>query len=524
MKIRSRGCSRLIRKANTKQLETRDNTTGGLSVAQLQMIEYGFPTASGVTITESTVLSISAAYACINLIASTIGSLHNHVYQKLPNGGKKPAPKHPAERTINFWDHELTNRVRGWQAILVNCLTTGNGFAQITRLPNGAPESLLIQLSRNVELRDDRNGDLYYWLRKESQRIEPENMLHIACMGFSGVEGINPIRSHAIALGNATAQQEYLNHLYANDSTPGGIITTPPGVNKQLTDDSVKRAKDTWQELHGGVQNVRRVSVLPNGYSYQSTQLTPVDAAIIEQMKWSVSDIGRIFGVPLSMLNGEITGESYSDQKQQWIDLSLRSWLTNIEAECHKKLFKPEEREKYFCEYRIEGLLRGDAVARATYYQTLWNIAAINSNEIRSAEGLNPYQGGEHYMLPINNVAPVDSGIFAGSEVTDNPGDTAPNEGSELLNSIEPVLYTEVGRLVRRGFRSLTKDPSKLEEFRTHTKECLEPFVGLITKVNPLTLDQLVEAVLTGTTAVKREVEVGDMVRTITRKILVSTR
>ncbi len=34
------------------------------------------------------------------------------------------------------------------------------------------------------------------------------------------------------------------------------------------------------------------------------------------------------------------------------------------------------------------GLLRGDSVARAQYYQTLFNLSAISPNEIRSLEDL----------------------------------------------------------------------------------------------------------------------------------------
>lgn len=524
MKIRSRGCRRLLKSKPNRQLELRDATAGGLTVSQLQMLQHGFVGASGTVVNEQTCLSVSAAYACINLISSTIASLDYHVYQRLSDGAKKPAPRHAAERTINFWDHLLTNRHKGWQALMVNVLTMGNGFAEIGRLPNGSPETLYIQLSRNVELKEEQNGDLYYWLRKEGKRIEPENMLHISCLGFSGVEGIGPVRAHSVGIGNALSQQEYLNHLFANDSTPKGYLKAPIGVNKQLTDDALKRSRDTWNELQAGVTRAGSIAVLPYGYDYQQTQLSPGDIGLIAQNQYSVAYIGRIYGVPLPMLNGEITGETPMDMKQQWIDLSLRSWLASIEAECHKKLFSPTERCKYFCEFRLEGLLKGDPVARSTYYKNLWSIAAINAGEIRSAEGLNPYEGSDKFYLPVNNVASVDDGVLAGTteespNVVDDPTESAPAT-DPLVNSIEPILYTEVGRLVRRGFNQLRKDPTKLDDFTDHCKEALGSFVGIVGRVNPLSLDQLVASVLEGTRAVQRECEIGDYVRATTRKIL----
>jgi phage portal protein BeeE len=62
----------------------------------------------------------------------------------------------------------------------------------------------------------------------------------------------------------------------------------------------------------------------------------------------------------------------------------------------------------------MDALLRGDAASRGTFYSTLRNIGVLNANEIRAKENLNPYDGGEKYLIQGAMVPVEQAGQFAG--------------------------------------------------------------------------------------------------------------
>lgn len=65
------------------------------------------------------------------------------------------------------------------------------------------------------------------------------------------------------------------------------------------------------------------------------------------------------------------------------LTFSLRPWLTRIEQAIRKSLLAPGERNKYFAEFSIEGLLRADSAARAAFYSTMTQNGLMTRNEAR---------------------------------------------------------------------------------------------------------------------------------------------
>ena len=50
--------------------------------------------------------------------------------------------------------------------------------------------------------------------------------------------------------------------------------------------------------------------------------------------------------------------------------------------------------------------MQGATKDRAEYYTKMYNIGAINPNEIRDLEEMNPYDGGDEYRVPMNMEEP----------------------------------------------------------------------------------------------------------------------
>jgi HK97 family phage portal protein len=77
----------------------------------------------------------------------------------------------------------------------------------------------------------------------------------------------------------------------------------------------------------------------------------------------------------------------------------LRPWLVRIEKSITKNLLA-SERQNYFSEFKIDGLLRGDSKSRAEFYASAIQNVWMNPNEVRALENMDPRDGGEVYENP----------------------------------------------------------------------------------------------------------------------------
>ena len=74
----------------------------------------------------------------------------------------------------------------------------------------------------------------------------------------------------------------------------------------------------------------------------------------------------------------------------------------NIETEMNRKLFRESERGVFYVKMSVEGLLRGDSAARANYYKEMLQTGVFSINEVRRLEDLNPIEGGNSHLVPLN--------------------------------------------------------------------------------------------------------------------------
>src|SRR5690606_3509581 len=83
---------------------------------------------------------------------------------------------------------------------------------------------------------------------------------------------------------------------------------------------------------------------------------------------------------------------------------TMRPWLIRIEQEINRKLFPEYEWDRYYTEFLIDGLLRGDVQARTLFYQSRRQWGYMSANDIRELENMNPIPGGDVYLQPLNMI------------------------------------------------------------------------------------------------------------------------
>src|SRR5699024_7387748 len=120
---------------------------------------------------------------------------------------------------------------------------------------------------------------------------------------------------------------------------PGGVVS----VDGELTDTQYDRLTAQWRSLHEGFDKAHRLALLEGGAKWETTTLSPVDAAFLETYKLTRADIAGIYGVPPHMI-GDVDrstswGSGIEQQSLGYVIYSLMSYLTRLEKATAAKLF-----------------------------------------------------------------------------------------------------------------------------------------------------------------------------------------
>jgi hypothetical protein len=79
---------------------------------------------------------------------------------------------------------------------------------------------------------------------------------------------------------------------------------------------------------------------------------------------------------------------------------TILPWLRRFESAFVRDLIVDDDR--YFVEFDVRGLMRGDAASRSAYYRQMWDIGALSTNDILELENRNPVEGGDERYRPLN--------------------------------------------------------------------------------------------------------------------------
>ena len=152
--------------------------------------------------------------------------------------------------------------------------------------------------------------------------------------------------------------------------------------------------------------------VLEAGMKYQALTMNPDDAQLLESRAWNVEEMCRWFRVPPFMVGHSEKSTSWGTGIEQqmigFVTFVLRPWCVRIEQAISRSLLAPGERGRYFAEFTIEGLLRGDSAARAAFYGIMIDKGINTRDEVRALENW-PAMGGNAAVLTVQSATvPLD--------------------------------------------------------------------------------------------------------------------
>lgn len=382
-----------------------------LDLDRLMDMGFGFgqPTHAGANVNEQTAMKYVTVFACVKMISETVSSLPLITYQRLEPRGKRRAKEHRLYELLHDQPNLEMSSLNYRECKQAHLLLWGNAYSEIETDANGSMVALWPLPPWMVKPWRGKQGNIWYQIPLTDgtyKNLPAYKVLHIAGLGFNGLIGLSPIAYARESLGLGMAAEEFGARFFGQGTHIGGVIEHPD----QLGEKSEKNLRKSIDEWHTGLSRGHRFLLLEEGMKYQRAGIPPEDAQFIQTRIHQDREIAKLFNVPLHKLADMQAGASFASIEQKAIDYvvdTIRPWLVRWEQTIRLKLFTAEERQTYFAEFLVDGLMRGDAQARANYYRTIWNIGALSINDIRDLENMNPIgpEGDKHYV-PLN-VMPV---------------------------------------------------------------------------------------------------------------------
>ncbi|SDF69576.1 phage portal protein, HK97 family [Onishia taeanensis] len=379
----------------------------------------GSANAAGQTVNQETVMSLSAAWACTRLISETVGTLPLHLYERT-SSGRRRAVNHPLYSVLNRSPNAESTPATLWESMTASILLRGNGFGEKQRLGNRVVGIRFLTPSR-LGAQRLANGDYRLHYTEEGGRPRPvaeRDLVHIPGFSLDGKWGLSAIQYGAGVFGSALAANNAANSTFEKGLSP----TVAFSMDKVLNKEQRAEFRENLQDITGAI-NAGKSPLLEGGMKADTIGIKPSDAQLLESRSFSVEEVCRWFRVDPSMVGHGSKDSNWGTGLEQkliaFLTFTLRPWLTRIEQAINKYLLSPQDQLRYYAEFSIEGLLRADSAARASFYSVMVNNGIMTRDEVRQLENL-PIMGGNADVLTVQTaMAPLDSLGQA------NDGDTA---------------------------------------------------------------------------------------------------
>jgi HK97 family phage portal protein len=371
----------------------------------LPIIRESYPGAwqQNVTVDNHAVLAFHAIFSCMTLIASDISKLRVKLVAQ-DSGMIWSEVSNPAYSPVLRKPNRYQTRIQFWENWMLSKLSRGNTYVLKQRDNRNVVTALYVLDPQRCRPMVTPDGTVYYELKADNMAgLEEETILVPAseiihdrfnCL-FHPLVGVSPIYACGLAATQGLRIQNNSANLFGNSSRPGGLLVAPGRIDP----DNATRLKDYWDTKFTG-ENAGKVAVLGDGLKYESLSVTPEDAQLVEQLKWTAEVVCSTFHVPLYKIG---VGQMPTYSNIQSLNVEYYSQCIQAHIESAELLLDEglATGDKLGTEFDVENLLRMDSV---TQMQVLKDSAGILSpNEMRAKLDKPPKDGGESPMVQQQN-------------------------------------------------------------------------------------------------------------------------
>jgi HK97 family phage portal protein len=226
-----------------------------------------------------------------------------------------------------------------------------------------------------------------------------EDIFRVFGLTSNGYDGLSPIAQQRETIGMTKAAEQLSAQLFGNGAKPNAGLKHP----KHLSQEAYDRLKESLNDEYNGA-NALGTLILEEGLEWVKIGVDPRDAQFIETMKLGVEAIARMYRIPPHKIQhlDRSTNNNIEHQAIEYVTDTMQPWAVNWEQAILRDLVPESEQDRFYPEFALEGLLRGDSKARVEFYKGMFEVGAFSPNMILERENENPVDGGDRRWIPMN--------------------------------------------------------------------------------------------------------------------------
>ena len=363
---------------------------------------------AGVMLNDDRSMSLSAVWACSNLVTNSVTSLPFDWYQQTEDGRDLLEDDHYISRLFYRQPNRYMKPRDLRKALTLQMALWNNGYAHIDWQDYGSAGQRAVAITplhpgRIAVFRDEHGLTYHYSTETGVHVFAAENILHLKGVTIEGVVGLNRLDYAGQTLGLSVAADRYAAKQFANGGRPGGVLT----VDKILTGDQRTQLKQIYSNMSAGADNANSLWVLEGGTQYNTIDATPDAMQMIQSRQHQLSEVARFFGVPDVLIGAAADKSSWPASFEQqvlaFLTFTLQAYIDEWEAECHHKLVRPADKRAISCDHEVGGFIRMDSTAKANYLGSLVQNGLMTRNEGRARHlNLPKVEGADELTAQVN--------------------------------------------------------------------------------------------------------------------------
>jgi len=359
---------------------------------------------AGRSVTAASALQVATVLACVRVIADGIAQVPLKLHRAAPGSrGREEAREHPLfdvlHRQPNPWQSSYEYR----ETLAMHTVLCGNHYA-FKNVVRGRVVELIPFEPGQVAVKRGPDGTLAYEVRVGSEKREfpAAAIWHVRGPSWNGWLGMEAVSLARDAIGLAMAVEETQAKQHVNGARPGGVLS----IEGTLNDEQYAKWRKWLDDKLEGIENSGRTVILDRNAKWQAIGSSSADAQIIETRRYQVEEICRAFRVMPIMLGHADKTTTYASAEQMFLAHvvhTLSPWYERIEQSIDVQLLSAEDRAKgLYAKFVAAGLLRGALKDTAEYLTKLTDRGVMTRNEAREKLDLNPLDGLDEPLTPVN--------------------------------------------------------------------------------------------------------------------------
>lgn len=345
--------------------------------------------------------SLSAVYACVNLISNAISSMPFRVVRVDEHGHKEEVKGHPLRAVFRSRNHQTMGFRQTIKSAMEDVLLHGAGYVYVVRGDTGLITGLRYLPYGHVQCFYDEQKDTIYYTSDllRNRKLPATDVIHVSDLTRDGVNGISVLAYAKNVMELARSAEDASQEFFDSGCNISGILSTTMPVNQRQRDE----LKSSWNASQGK----KSLQILPFGVKYDAIGTDATKSQLLESREYELTEICRYFGVN-PVLIGDLTHSSYNTLEQvnlQFVQYTLQPYVRELEEEFTRKVFSDAESDLVVDVDEGRFLLKSDMSATADYYQKMVSAGIYSVNDARRDLGMSDVADGDEHTVAFSDAS-----------------------------------------------------------------------------------------------------------------------